>query len=144
MKNLLLLFVCALVLVLGNMYKSLAQNKHTKAETPITTIQFNKTEHDFGAIKQGKNVSYSFAFQNTGTQPLVIKSAKGSCGCTIPKYTKKPIAPGEWSEIVVKFKSANKDGSQTKTVTINANTNPNPTRLTIKANVIVRGINISN
>lgn len=143
MRNSLFLLVFLFVLVAGN-FKALAQNKHTKTETSITTIQFNETEHDFGAIKQGKNVSYSFVFQNTGTQPLIIKSAKGSCGCTIPKYAKKPIAPGEWSEIVVKFKSANKDGSQTKTVTINANTNPNPTRLTIKADVIVGGINISN
>lgn len=138
MKNSLFLLVFLFVLVAGN-FKASAQNKHTKTETPITTIQFNETEHDFGAIKQGKNVSYSFAFQNTGTEPLIIKSAKGSCGCTIPKYSKKPIAPGEWSEMVVKFKSANKDSEQIKTVTVNANTDPNPTRLTIKAYVIVGG-----
>lgn len=136
MKNALFILTFLFVLVFGSPVYVSAQNTST-------TISFNELQYDFGDVKQGKNVSHSFAFQNTGTQPLIIKSAKGSCGCTVPKYSKKPIAPGQWSEILVTFKSANKDGSQTKTITINANTTPNPTRLTITANVLVGKQNLS-
>jgi hypothetical protein len=130
MKNALFILTFLFVWILGS-------SICVSAQSPTTTISFNELQYDFGTIKQGKNVSHSFAFQNTGTEPLIIKSAKGSCGCTVPKYSKKPIAPGQWSEILVTFKSANKDGAQTKTITINANTTPNPTRLIITANVLV-------
>ncbi len=130
MKNALFILTFLFVSILGS-------SICVSAQSPTTTISFNELQYDFGNVKQGKNVSHSFAFQNTGTEPLIIKSAKGSCGCTVPKYSKKPIAPGQWSEILVTFKSANKDGVQIKTVTINANTTPNPIRLTITANVLV-------
>lgn len=137
MKNVLFILAFLFVPVVGSSVYVLVQK-------PSTTIKFNELQYDFGDVKQGKNVSHSFVFQNTGNQPLIIKSAKGSCGCTVPKYSKKPIAPGQWSEVLVKFKSANKDGEQIKTVTINANTTPNPIRLTITANVLVGKQNLNN
>lgn len=102
---------------------------------PKTTIKFNEMEHDFGKIKAGDKVKYSFKFKNSGKEPLIINSAKGSCGCTVPNYPKEPVAPGAEGVIDVEFNSAGKSGAQTKTVTLNANTDPNPTRLTIKAEV---------
>mgnify|MGYP002368555356 CR=1 FL=1 len=102
---------------------------------PKTTIKFNEMEHDFGKIKAGDKVKYSFKFKNSGKEPLIINSAKGSCGCTVPSYPKEPVAPGAEGVIDVEFNSAGKSGAQTKTVTLNANTDPNPTRLTIKAEV---------
>lgn len=102
---------------------------------PKTSVKFNEMEHDFGKIKAGDKVKYSFKFKNSGKEPLIINSAKGSCGCTVPSYPKEPVAPGAEGVIDVEFNSAGKSGAQTKTVTINANTDPNPTRLTIKAEV---------
>lgn len=105
------------------------------ANLPKTTVKFNEMEHDFGKIKAGDKVKYSFKFKNNGKEPLIINSAKGSCGCTVPSYPKEPVAPGAEGVIDVEFNSAGKSGAQTKTVTLNANTDPNPTRLTIKAEV---------
>lgn len=102
---------------------------------PKTSVKFNEMEHDFGKIKAGDKVTYAFKFKNNGKEPLIINSAKGSCGCTVPNYPKEPVAPGAEGVIDVEFNSAGKSGAQTKTVTINANTDPNPTRLTIKAEV---------
>lgn len=102
---------------------------------PKTSVKFNEMEHDFGKIKAGDKVKYAFKFKNSGKEPLIINSAKGSCGCTVPNYPKEPIAPGAEGVIDVEFNSAGKSGAQTKTVTINSNTDPNPTRLTIKAEV---------
>lgn len=115
--------------------KEAAAADAANANLPKTTVKFNEMEHDFGKIKAGDKVKYSFKFKNNGKEPLIINSAKGSCGCTVPSYPKEPVAPGAEGVIDVEFNSAGKSGAQTKTVTLNANTDPNPTRLTIKAEV---------
>lgn len=47
-------------------------------------IEFEKEIHDFGTLKQGADASTEFVFKNTGSEPLVISNAQGSCGCTVP------------------------------------------------------------
>ena len=102
---------------------------------PKTSMEFDNMTHDFGTIDEGDKVEHVFKFKNSGDEPLIINSAKGSCGCTVPEWPKEPVAPGGEGEIKVVFNSKGKKNKQTKTVTINANTDPNPTRLTIKAQV---------
>jgi len=47
-------------------------------------MEFTSTEVDYGNIVQESDPFRFFDFKNTGTAPLVIKHAKGSCGCTVP------------------------------------------------------------
>lgn len=100
-----------------------------------TVMTFPKMEHDFGKIAEGSSVTHVFKFKNTGNFPLTITNARGSCGCTVPKYPTTAIAPGQEGEIEVVFNSAGKQGMQQKTVTLVANTTPAETVLTIKAEV---------
>ncbi len=93
---------------------------------------FEETTYDFGKIKQGEIVKHIFKFKNDGENPLIISAAQASCGCTVPEYTKEPLAPGAESEIVVQFNSTGKMGVQNKTVQITANTLPNTTTLVLK------------
>src|SRR5437016_3142863 len=51
----------------------------------VPVFEFKEESHDFGAITQGEKVSYAFRFKNTGNADLVIRSATGSCGCTVPE-----------------------------------------------------------
>ena len=102
---------------------------------PFPAFEFTESAHDFGSIKEGDVVDHTFKFTNNGDVPLIISSATASCGCTVPKWPKEPIAVGGTGEIQVSFNSKNKPGIQNKTVTITANTNPKTTRLNIKANV---------
>lgn len=102
---------------------------------PTTNMDFSETEFDFGNLTAGESVTHMFKFKNTGKEPLVISNAKGSCGCTVPKWPKEPIAPGKSGEIEVKFDSKNKSGKQSKNVTITANTDPVNTILKISADV---------
>mgnify|MGYP001552391442 FL=1 len=102
---------------------------------PTTSVEFEESEWDFGKITDGDKVQHNFTFTNTGDEPLTIKNAKGSCGCTVPEWPREPIAPGETGEIKVEFNSKKKPGKQTKRVTITANTEPPQTYLTIKADV---------
>lgn len=90
-------------------------------EGPLGNFKFEETSFDFGTITAGDVVEHKFAFENTGDAPIMISDTKVSCGCTTPSYTKKPIAPGETGEILVKFNSKNKKGVQNKNVRIKAN-----------------------
>ena len=98
---------------------------------------FNEVLHDFGKITQGEKVSYSFVFKNTGGSDLVISSAQGSCGCTVPSYPKESIKAGQVSKIDVVFNSEGKSGLVQKTVTLVTNCNPSTKILTISSTIIV-------
>ena len=99
-------------------------------------IVFKEEKHDFGKILQGEKVSYSFVFKNTGGSDLVISSAQGSCGCTVPSYPKEPVKPGEEGKIDIVFNSEGKSGVQQKTVTLVTNCNPSTKILTISSTII--------
>ncbi|MBL4577586.1 MAG: DUF1573 domain-containing protein [Flavobacteriales bacterium] len=95
---------------------------------------FTEDLHDFGTIKQNSiGNQHTFTFTNTGTNPLIISNAKGSCGCTVPKWPKEPIPPGGTGTIEVEYKPGSQKGNQKKTVTVTANTDPPDTRLSISA-----------
>jgi hypothetical protein len=102
----------------------------------VPVIEFEETRHHFGVIQSGEKVTYSFSFRNTGNAPLLISSAKASCGCTVPAYTREPVQPGEAGSIEVTFDSSGKSGMESKNVTIISNTTPNSTVLTISAEII--------
>lgn len=99
---------------------------------PVMT--FDKTMHDFGEITAGEVVSTVFNFTNTGEEELVIVSAKGSCGCTVPNdWPKEPIPPGGTGKFTVQYNSKGKSNLEQKTVTITANTQNGRETVKIKA-----------
>lgn len=102
---------------------------------PTTTIEFEHTDFDFGTVTDGEKVKHVYKFKNTGNEPLIISSAKGSCGCTVPKFSTDPIPPGGSGQIDVEFDSKGKPGKQTKRVTVTANTVPAQTFLNITGTV---------
>lgn len=99
-------------------------------------ISFEKTEHDFGKIYEGEKVTCHFKFKNDGQSDLIITSAKGSCGCTVPEYPKEAIKPGSGGTIAVEFNSSGRKGQQAKSVTVMTNAQPPTVILAIKAMVI--------
>lgn len=100
-----------------------------------TTVSFNKKEHNFGTIDEGKTVTTNFVITNTGNKDLIIQNAAASCGCTVPDYPKYPIKPGKSGNIKVSFDSSGKPGQQQKTVTVTANIPNGSEILTIRTNV---------
>ncbi|PZD79497.1 DUF1573 domain-containing protein [Mesonia sp. K7] len=111
--------------------KEVAERDANAEGTPVMT--FTEDMHDFGTINEGDVVEHTFEFTNTGDAPLVVTDAKGSCGCTVPTWSKDPIAPGEKGEMVVKFNSNGKPNNQMKTVRITANTEAGQESIKIKA-----------
>ncbi|MAY83870.1 MAG: hypothetical protein CMP59_07010 [Flavobacteriales bacterium] len=90
---------------------------------------------DYGTINQNADGVRTFKFTNTGNQPLIISNARGSCGCTVPTWPKKPINPGESGEIKVKY-ATNRLGPINKSVTVTSNATEGTIVLRIKGNVI--------
>ena len=67
-------------------------------------IKFDKLIHNFGSFEESNPVQKAtFTFTNVGNKPLIINQAIASCGCTVPSYTKKPVAPGEKGQISVTY-----------------------------------------
>src|SRR6478609_2201714 len=50
--------------------------QETKPEGPLPVIQYEVEDHDFGTIKEGQKVSYTYKFKNTGDAPLIIQNAQ--------------------------------------------------------------------
>jgi Protein of unknown function (DUF1573) len=91
----------------------------TKAQNgPV--MSFEKTEIDYSNVVQNSDGMRLFKFKNTGTEPLVIKNARGSCGCTVPKWPNDPIKPGQTAVIEVKY-DTNRLGVFNKTITVDTN-----------------------
>lgn len=112
-----------------------ATENNAEQNQDMPKMVFTEEVYDFGTISQGEKVSYSYKFKNEGTADLVITSAKGSCGCTVPSWPKEPIAPGDEGTIDVVFDSNGKKGQQHKKVTIVANTMPATNVIALKGEV---------
>lgn len=111
-------------------------NVVTQEETKNSgaTIDFDSKVVDYGKIDHKSDGARKFVFTNNGTEPLVIKTAKGSCGCTVPTWPRDPIAPGATGEIGVKY-DTKRVGKFTKTITLTTNADKRPVVLTIKGDV---------
>lgn len=92
-------------------------------------IYFEETQHDFGKVKEGTKVEYTFNFENKGTEPLVVKDVKTSCGCTAAVVSSNTLKPGEVGSLKVGFDTKNRVGRNSKSVTIVSNDDREPNRV---------------
>jgi len=88
-------------------------------------INFETQTIDFGTITKGSDGNRIFKFTNSGSVALEIQNVTSSCGCTIPKKPKAPIAPGEQGEIQVRY-DTNRMGPFLKTITVSSNAQATP------------------
>lgn len=113
-----------------------AEGAAAEESKDMPKMVFASEVYDFGTVSQGEKVQFSYSFKNEGTTDLIITSAKGSCGCTVPQWPKEPIAPGAEGKIDVVFDSNGKSGKQHKKVTIVANTVPATNVVALKGEVV--------
>jgi hypothetical protein len=111
------------------------KDRRAAADTGHPKIVFTEYQHDFGKMTEGEVVTHTFRFTNEGTADLLITSVSASCGCTVAKYSKKPVKPGGSGVIEVEFNSLGKNGSQRKSIAVRGNTSPPVTILIITAEV---------
>ena len=101
-------------------------------EGPV--MSFESLTVDYGTIEQHGDPLRIAEFTNTGTEPLVISNARGSCGCTVPVWPKEPIMPGETSQIEIRY-DTKRLGKINKTVTLTTNQGGEPLVLRIQGQI---------
>lgn len=111
------------------------QAQPAEAENPnAPEITFANTVHDYGTIFQNGDGNCAFEFTNTGKEPLVLSNVRSSCGCTVPKWTREPILPGQTGSINVKY-DTRRMGAINKHITVLSNAKTASVVLRIKGTV---------
>ena len=136
MKNILLSGIAFVMFSCGTQSDKQDDKNTEKKPVPKTTIEFVETNHDFGKIVQGEKISYYFTYKNTGNNPLIVSQVQPACGCTVPDWTREPVAPGKEGRVEVLFNSEGRDGMQHKYVTVVSNTTPSTNELTFTAEIV--------
>jgi Protein of unknown function (DUF1573) len=98
-------------------------------------MSFESLNVDYGTIENGAEPLRIVKFTNTGTDPLVIKNARGSCGCTVPTWPKEPIAPGQSATMEVRY-DTKRTGKISKSITISTNEGPDSHTLQVIGEVL--------
>jgi hypothetical protein len=86
-------------------------------------IQFEATIHDFGKVKSGDIVKYTYVFTNGGDQVLELSGVQ-ACGCITADYTKK-VEPGKTGSIPLSFNSGGYGGDVNKSIIVTCNDRSN-------------------
>ena len=134
MKKLLLSLALVAGFGFANAQNTPEADASVQVESTNVTIDFVSKVVDYGTIAHNADGTRKFVFTNNGTEPLLIKNAKGSCGCTVPTWPREAIAPGATAEIGVKY-ATNRVGKFTKTITLTTNASKKPVILTVKGEV---------
>ena len=82
------------------------------------SLKFDDVTFDFGAVVQSQELHHVFQCTNTGTAPISITRIKPVCGCTIPRFSTEPIAPGETANIDLTFQAGSLTGQINKKLTV--------------------------
>ncbi len=81
-------------------------------ETLPAQLVFEPAEHDFGTVEEaGGKVRCSFRGVNRGKRPVVLLDVVTTCGCTVPTFSRRPIAPGGETVVEVAYDPYNRPGA---------------------------------
>jgi len=116
---------------------SIIYKRHRKAteQTALTKIRFSKKLIDIGDKVINSTVEGKFMVYNIGDNDLVIENVLPDCHCTGAVFSKKPIKPGDSSQIVLKYNSAIPGYFQSSAF-VSTNTSDSPLVLIFRGNVV--------
>lgn len=99
-------------------------------------IKFEKETIEFGKVDEGERFKKNFYFKNVSSEPIAIKDATATCGCTVPAYPQFPLSPGEEASVSVTFNTTGKLGKQNAKITV-VTTEPRIYTLSMVGEVII-------
>lgn len=135
MKKFLIPFLSLIFLVATATGQNKEEAGAAKTNPNAPEITFNKKVHDYGTIYQNDDGNCTFAFTNTGKEPVVLSNVRSSCGCTVPKWPRQPVLPGESDTIRVTY-ATKRIGPINKSITVFSNAQNSPVVLRIKGKVL--------
>ena len=75
-------------------------------------LRLEPERFDFGTLEElGGKQSCVFRATNTGTKPIVLTDIVTTCGCTVPTFSRKPVLPGQTTEITVTYDPLGRPGT---------------------------------
>jgi hypothetical protein len=123
-----------LVILLTFIFSLFTVNARSNEAAANDSIVFETLEYDYGTIQKGSEGICEFVFTNKGESPLIVNNVRASCGCTVPQWTREPVAPGEKGVIKVKY-NTNITGAFNKSVIVISNAVNRTVALVIKGKV---------
>ncbi len=122
MKKLLPVFLIFTVIIISGAEWMLIHEAYSSLENEnLTEVRFTEKIIHLGEVNIDSCRYAEFEVKNTGDVPLIIKAAEPSCGCTIAKWDRHPIAPEQTSKINIRFEPFS-IGKFSKSVLIYCNT----------------------
>jgi hypothetical protein len=73
-------------------------------------MAFENPAHDFGTLAEGDDATHAFAFVNAGTDTLRVREVETTCGCTVPTFSSRPLAPGDSGSVEVAYQTVGRVG----------------------------------
>lgn len=122
-KKHLILFIVLVITFFGGIISwiTFSSQPDNFSNAPLTTIEISQNSINLKTIRYDEQPQATFTLKNTGMHPLLIKDVLTTCGCTNPRWEKRPVLPGQTREIIVTFKP-NSLGRFTKTIQVLCNT----------------------
>ena len=97
-------------------------------------LAFEKTEIELRPKPGAADAVAQFKYTNKSDKPIRITNVKASCGCTVPDWSKEPVAPGQTGELTATFNIGGRTGTQVKTVAVQTDDPAQPSvNLVLKA-----------
>lgn len=89
------------------------------ASAASNSLVWLETSHNFGAFNEDLDrVRCTFRAVNTDSVPVSVIASRANCGCTVPKYTREPIQPGDTLTVEVEYNAVGRPGRFAKKVFI--------------------------
>ncbi|MCL2737856.1 MAG: DUF1573 domain-containing protein [Bacteroidales bacterium] len=130
------------VLMIGNpvlnrkiwdLYKSQIGGQDIE-QTILTTIEVDKSVHNYGTIQKDSSNPAVFTVTNTGSYPLIIFHVSTSCGCANVDWDRRPIEPGKTANVRIEM-TPDETGYFSKTLEVYCNIQETSFKLTINGSV---------
>jgi hypothetical protein len=78
----------------------------------------NGMELDFGLMLSGTKRSHKFIFKNVGEAAAQIRFVRSTCKCTVGKFERAVLKPGEETEVELEWRAEGKGGEFSQSATI--------------------------
>ena len=75
-------------LQIWELYKKIISDEKKVEPKMLTSLEIDRTVHDYGIIRKGSSSFGDFIITNSGTKPLVISRISVTCGCTNVIYNR--------------------------------------------------------
>ena len=100
-------------------------------------ISFEHQHHNFDTIReQDGKVAHTFRFSNTGDKHLIIRHVETPCGCTAPRWQRKPIPPGKRGTITITYNPKGRYGHFSQKIILHTNATPPCSHVSISGNIV--------